>query len=212
MAKRPEAQAIVYIVDDDVNVREGLTALLASVGLRSEAFGSTREFLQRERGGGPSCLILDVRLQGASGLDFQRELAGLQLSIPVVFISAHGDVPMTVKAMQGGAVGFLTKPIHEQELLDTVNIALDRDRASRQQQNDLQDLRNRFEALSPREQEVMAMVTGGLLNKQTAAKIGVSEVTVKVHRHNVMKKLGAKSLPDLVRIADALGIAHKKPF
>ena len=173
-------------------------------------FSSTQEFLQRKRSDEPSCLILDVRLPGASGLDLQRELADAQIKIPIIFISGHGDIPMTVKAMQAGAVGFFTKPVREQDLLDSIHVALERDTARREQERVLLELRTRYETLSPREREVMAMVTAGLLNKQTAGQIGLSEVTVKVHRHNMMKKLGAKSLPELVRIADMLGIEHKK--
>ena len=212
MPERAKAEPVVFIVDDDPDVQKGLQALFDSVGLKSKAFSSTQEFLQHERTTEPSCLILDVRLRGTSGIDFQRELASLNIAIPVIFISAHGDVPMTVKAMQGGAVGFLTKPIREQELLDAVNLALERDAARREQADGLERLRDRFDALTPREQQVMALVTAGLLNKQAAAQMGLSEVTVKVHRHNMMKKLGAKSLPDLVRIADVLGIGQKKAF
>jgi FixJ family two-component response regulator len=201
---------IVFIVDDDEDVRVGLKSLLQSVGIRCEAFSSTREFLQREQPGCPSCLVLDVRLPGASGLDFQAELANSKIAIPVIFISGHGDVPMTVRAMKAGAAGFLTKPIHEQDLLDTINVALQGDAQRRERETGLQVLRARHDTLSPREKEIMAMVTAGMLNKQTAAAVGLSEVTVKVHRHNVMKKLGAKSLPELVRIADMLGIKYKR--
>jgi FixJ family two-component response regulator len=200
----------VFVVDDDHDVREGLKALLDSVGLRCEAFPSTQEFLQHQRPNEASCLVLDVRLPGANGLDFQRELADAQVSMPIIFISGHGDIPMTVKAMRAGAVGFFTKPLHEQDLLDSIHIALERDGARRQQERTLADLRSLYQTLSPRERQVMALVTAGLLNKQAAAEIGLSEVTVKVHRHNMMKKLGAKSLPDLVRIADVLGIGQKE--
>ena len=200
----------MFVVDDDHDVREGLKALLDSLDIRCEVFSSTHEFLQRKRSDEPSCLILDVRLPGASGLDLQRELTDAKIEIPIIFVSGHGDIPMTVKAMQAGAVGFFTKPIHEQDLLDSIHVALERDTARREQERVLLELRTRYETLSPREREVMAMVTAGLLNKQTAGEIGLSEVTVKVHRHNMMKKLGAKSLPELVRIADMLGIEHKK--
>jgi FixJ family two-component response regulator len=200
---------IVFVVDDDNDVREGLKALLDSVEMRCEAFGSTKEFLQRELTDDPSCLILDVRLPGASGIDLQDELTSSQIKIPIIFISGHGDIPMTVKAMKAGAVGFLTKPLHEQELLDSIHIALERDAVRRDKERIHLELQTRYDTLSPREREVMAMVTTGFLNKQTAAEIGLSEVTVKVHRHNVMKKLGAKSLPELVRIADALVIGKK---
>jgi FixJ family two-component response regulator len=201
---------IVFVVDDDNDVREGLKALLNSLDMRCEVFRSTREFLQHKMSEEPSCLILDVRLPGASGLEFQHELAASQIKIPIIFISGHGDIPMTVKAMNAGAVGFFTKPVHEQELLDSIYLALERDAVRRDKERDLLELRTRYEMLSPREREIMAMVTAGFLNKQSAAEVGLSEVTVKVHRHNVMKKLGAKSLPELVRIADALGIEHKK--
>lgn len=200
----------VFVVDDDNDVREGLKALLESVGLRCEVFRSTRDFLQRAPTDEPSCLILDVRLPGASGLDLQQEFAKTNVEIPIIFISGHGDIPMTVRAMRAGAVGFFTKPVHEQELLDSINVALERDTARRDRERALAELRTRYETLSPREREVMAMVTAGFLNKQTAAEVGLSEVTVKVHRHNVMKKLGAKSLPELVRIADILGIELKR--
>ena len=203
-------EPIVFIVDDDNDVREGLKALMDSVNTRCEVFRSTGEFLQRAPTEQPSCLILDVRLPGASGLDLQHELAAAQINIPIIFISGHGDIPMTVKTMKAGAVAFLTKPVHEQELLDSINIALERDVVRRKKECVVNELRARYDMLSPREREVMAMVTSGLMNKQTAAKIGLSEVTVKVHRHNMMKKLGAKSLPELVRIADMLGVEYKK--
>lgn len=209
MAERNEG-SIVFVVDDNNDVREGLKALLNSVDMRCVVFRSTREFLQYKLADEPSCLILDVRLPGTSGLDLQRELADAGIKIPIIFISGHGDIPMTVKAMQAGAVGFFTKPIHEQELLDSIHVALERDTARREQERVLRELRTRYETLSSREREVMAMVTSGLLNKQTADEIGLSEVTVKVHRHNMMKKLGAKSLPELVRIADMLGIKCKR--
>jgi FixJ family two-component response regulator len=205
-----KAAQVVFVVDDDHDVREGLKALLDSVGLRCEAFPSTQEFLQHQRPDGASCLVLDVRLPGANGLDFQRELADAQVSMPIIFISGHGDIPMTVKAMRAGALGFFTKPLHEQDLLDSIHLALERDGARRQRERTLTELRSLYETLSPRERQVMALVTAGLLNKQTAAEIGLSEVTVKVHRHNMMKKLGAKSLPDLVRIADMLGIGQNE--
>jgi len=202
-------EPIVFIVDDDQDVRNGLSALLQSVGLKCESFGSAPDFLRRKPPDGECCLILDVRLPGASGLDFQAELARSHVNIPIIFITGHGDIPMSVRAMKAGAVEFLTKPVREQDLLDAVNVALERDRTRRTQDEATQELRTRFQSLTPREQEVMALVTAGLMNKQAAAEIGVSEVTVKVHRHNVMQKLGAKSLADLVRIADALGIRRK---
>jgi len=201
---------IVYVVDDDADVRDGLKALFESVGLRCEVFGSAAQFLTRSGAEVVSCLVLDVRLPGLSGLDVQAQLAEAQISIPVIFITGHGDIPMTVKAMKAGAVEFLTKPVREQDLLDAVGAALQRDRLRRDREDEMRDLRRRFKALSAREQEIVALVTAGLLNKQIAAELGVSEVTVKVHRHNAMQKLGARSVADLVRMADALGLSWKK--
>jgi len=202
-------EQVVYVVDDDAYVREGLSALLQSVGLKVVTLGSTAEFLAHKRTDGPGCLILDVRLPGLSGLDFQAELAKAQNETPIIFITAHGDIPMTVKAMKAGAVEFLTKPFREQDLLDAVRVALDRDRRRREVQMQTQSLKSRYGALSDREQQVMSLVCTGLMNKQIAAQIGVSEITVKVHRHNVMKKLDARSLADLVRMAEALGISAR---
>ena len=202
--------SIVYVIDDDHHVREGLSNLLRSVGLRVETFGTAHEFLRRKAADVACCLILDVRLPGLSGLDFQDELAKADRNIPIIFVTGHGDIPMTVKAMKAGAVEFLTKPFREQELLDAVRVALDRDRARGEHQKTVADLRARFDSLSPREQEVAALVTAGLMNKQSAARIGISEITVKVHRHNVMRKMGAKSLADLVRMADILQIRRTK--
>jgi FixJ family two-component response regulator len=207
---RSEGNPIVFVVDDDGDVREGLQALLGSIGLRSMTFASTAQFLQRGPPTDVSCLILDVRLPGLGGLDLQAQLAAAKISIPIIFITGHGDIPMTVRAMKAGAIEFLTKPFREQDLLDAVRIALDKDRARWEDDRSTRDLRVRFEALSAREQEIMALVTVGLMNKQVAAKIGLSEVTVKVHRHNIMKKLGAKSLAHLVRISDSLGIPHPR--
>jgi RNA polymerase sigma factor (sigma-70 family) len=202
--------AIVFVVDDNADVRTALKALFDSVGLKTEVFAATSAFLRRVPTQKTSCLILDVRLPGLSGIDFQAELIARRIDIPIIFITGHGDIPMTVKAMRAGAVEFLTKPIREQDLLDAVRIALDRDRTQREERVKSSELRTRFAALSPREQEVMMLVTAGLLNKQIAGQMGVSEVTVKVHRHNVMKKLGAKSLAELVRIADLLGTPRSK--
>ena len=210
MANRSKDNPIVYVVDDEVDVREGLKDLFESVGLEAQVFGSAVEFLSKKLPDEVSCLILDVRLRGVSGLDFQAELAARQIRIPIIFITAYGDIPMSVKAMKAGAVEFLTKPVREQDLLDAVRAALDRDRSRREFDQETQDLRTRFEGLSTRERQIMTLVTSGLMNKQIAGEIGVSEVTVKVHRHNVMKKLGAKSLADLVRIADLLGVSRKR--
>ena len=205
-----KVEQIVYVVDDDVDVREGVSALLQSVGLKVVALSSTVEFLTHKRSEEPSCLILDVRLPGLSGLDFQAELAKAQNEIPIIFITGHGDIPMSVKAMKAGAIEFLTKPFREQDILDAVRVALERDRARHELQIQTQSLRSRYDALSDREQQVMRLVCGGLMNKQVAAEIGVSEVTVKVHRHNLMKKLDAGSLAELVRMADALRIPGRK--
>jgi len=199
-----KSSPVVFVVDDDRDVREGLKTLLESVGLRAQVFASTTEFLQSKRVEDVSCLILDVRLPGLSGLDFQSELSREQIAIPIIFITGYGDIPMTVKAMKAGAVEFLTKPVREQDLLDAVRVALNRDRARRADNERLRDFRARYEALSPREREIMTLVCTGLMNKQVAAKMGVSEVTVKVHRHNLMKKMGVKSLVALVRIADSV--------
>jgi FixJ family two-component response regulator len=204
MQNQSKEDSIVYIVDDDFDVREGLKSLFQSVGLRSQSFGSTADFLRAKLPDETRCLVLDVRLPGLSGLDFQAELAKTQTTIPIVFITGHGDIPMSVKAMKGGAVEFLSKPLREQDLLDAVRVALERDQARRETDMRIHNLRERYNALSSREQQVMRLVCAGLMNKQAAAQIGISEITVKVHRHNVMQKLGAKSLPDLVRMADIL--------
>jgi FixJ family two-component response regulator len=210
MQNRLNGNATVYVVDDDLDVREGLKSLLQSVGLRSQAYGSTTEFLTAKLPDEASCLILDVRLPGLSGLDFQAELARSKTSIPIIFVTGHGDIPMSVKAMKGGAVEFLSKPVREQDLLDAVRIALARDQDRRESDSKARGLRDRYNALSTREQQVMGLVCSGRMNKQAAAEIGISEITVKVHRHNVMKKLGAKSLPDLVRMADLLEVPRAK--
>ena len=210
MYDQSQRAPIVYVVDDDADVREGLQNLFQSVGLRSEVFGSSTALLQSKLADEVSCLVLDVRLPGLSGLDFQAELAKEQIRMPIIFITGHGDIPMSVKAMKAGAVEFLTKPIRELDLLDAVRIALDRDRARRDRERTLQALRARYNSLSPREREVMTLVAAGLMNKQAAAEIGISEVTVKVHRHNIMQKLGARSLAELIRTADILGIPRWK--
>jgi FixJ family two-component response regulator len=206
MPDQAQSGPIIYIIDDDADVREGLQSLLQSVGLKSETFGSTTALLKTKLADEVSCLILDVRLPGLSGLDFQAEVAKEQIKVPIIFITGHADVPMSVKAMKAGAVEFLTKPIREQDLLDAVGVALERDRARRRHENDMQALRASYESLSHREREVMSLVVAGLMNKQAAAEIGISEVTLKVHRHNIMKKLHARSLADLVRMADSLEI------
>jgi FixJ family two-component response regulator len=208
---QPEAQSIVFVVDDDASLREAIKSLLRSVGLEVEVFGTAADFLKHKFPDVPACLVLDIRLPGVSGLDFQAELAKANIHIPIVFITGHGDIPMTVRAMKAGAVEFLTKPFRDQDLLDSVQIALDRDRARRAQDKAVHEVRVHFDALTPREQEVIAFVTAGLMNKQIAAELGVSEITVKVHRGSVMKKMGARSLADLVRMADALGIKRAKP-
>jgi FixJ family two-component response regulator len=195
---------IVLVIDDDPDVREALGDLLQSVNLQSKVFGATREFFRYKLPDRVSCLIVDVRLPGLSGLDFQIELAKAKIDIPIIFITGHGDISMSVQAIRAGAVEFLTKPFRDQDILDAVRTALDRDRKRREHDKRTDNLRIRFGALSPREREVMALVATGLMNKQTAAEIGISEVTVKVHRHNVMKKLAAKSFPELVRMADIL--------
>jgi FixJ family two-component response regulator len=194
----------VFIVDDDTDVRESLQELLESVGLHSQSFGTAQEFLSSVLGEGPSCLILDVRLPGISGLDLQHELKRVRISIPIIFLTAHADVPMSVKAMKSGAVEFLTKPFRHQDLLDAVQRSLTRARILREKERELTELRHRWEGLSVREREVMNLVVRGMLNKQIAAELGASEATVKMHRSQVMKKMQAESLPDLVRMADRL--------
>jgi FixJ family two-component response regulator len=205
-----DTDAMVFVVDDDAPLRESLQNLIRSVGLRVEAFASAQEFLDRPRPEVPGCLVLDVRLPGLSGLDLQKHMAEVDRDIPIIFITGHGDIPMTVQAMKAGAVEFLSKPFRDQELLDAIQQALARDRQAREQRAKIEELRSRYRALTPREREVMALVVAGLLNKQIAGELGTSEASVKVHRQHVMEKMGAGSLAALVRMADRLGIPTPK--
>jgi FixJ family two-component response regulator len=204
------AEAMVFVVDDDVGTRESLKNLIRSIGLRVEVFASAQDFLRSTRPDVPGCLVLDVRLPGLSGLDLQKRMAEVELEIPIVFISGHGDIPMSVRAMKAGAVEFLTKPFREQELLDAIQQALERDRNAREQRAEIAELRSRYRLLTPREREVMALVVTGLLNKQIAGELGTSEASVKVHRQHVMAKMRAGSLAALVRMADRVGIHTPK--
>jgi FixJ family two-component response regulator len=201
-----DADSIVFVIDDDTAIRESLESLIRSVGLHAETFPSTREFLKEKLPEIPSCLVLDVRLPGTSGLNFQRELAEANVHIPVIFITGHGDIPMSVRAMKAGAVEFLTKPFRDQDLLDAIQVGLEKDRGRRAHEAEILTLRQRFERLTPREREVLPWVVTGKLNKQIAAELGTSEATVKVHRSQLMRKMRAQSLADLVRMADKLKI------
>ena len=213
-AARPAAvaeEAMVFVVDDDESMREALRSLFRSVSLKVETFGSAADLLRSKLPDVASCLVLDVRLPGLSGLDFQAELGKANIHIPVIFMTGHGDIPMSVQAMKAGAVDFLTKPFRDQDMLDAVAAALERDRKRRQDEHRVADLRVRLDALTEREREVMGLVTAGLMNKQIAGELGLSEITVKIHRGHVMRKMAARSLADLVRMAEVLGVRRSKP-
>jgi FixJ family two-component response regulator len=211
MTEAFETDAIVFVIDDDPSMRKALSNLFRSVGLRAEVFGSAREWLESKLPEVASCLVLDIRLPGPSGLDFQAELAKTNIQIPIIFMTGHGDIPMTVKAMKAGAVDFLTKPFRDQDMLDAVAVAIERDRTRRKEEKIVAGLRAVFETLTPRERDVLALVASGLMNKQIAAEIGLAEITVKIHRGHLMRKMGARSLADLVRMAEMLGIRRTKP-
>ena len=219
MTERPKSshvpasatEPIVFVVEDDASVRRALSNLFESVGLKVEVFGSASEMLQSKLPDVASCLVLDIRLPGLSGLDFQTELAKANIHIPIIFMTGHGDIPMTVRAMKGGAVDFLTKPFRDQDMLDAVVMAIERDRKRREADKIVATLQALLETLTPREREVLALVSSGLMNKQTAAELGLAEITVKLYRGHIMKKMGARSLADLVRMAETLGIRRAKP-
>ena len=206
MTGEQKTQSVVFVIDDDEFVRQALGSLFRSVGLKVELIGSASEFLHRKLPDVASCLVLDVRLPGLSGLDFQEEMARTNTYIPIIFMTGHGDIPMSVRAMKAGAVEFLTKPFRDQDMLDAVQLALNRDQVRREKEQATFALKAKLDTLTEREREVLALVTSGFMNKQIAARIGVSEITVKVHRGNVTRKMGARSLADLVRMADSLGI------
>jgi FixJ family two-component response regulator len=208
--KSAAAVPTVFIIDDDRGMRQSIQDLVESVGLRAESFATGEEFLKRKRTNDPSCLVLDVRLPQMSGLDFQRQLAETGTQIPIIFVTAHGDVPMSVRALKSGAVEFLTKPFRDQDLLDAIHQALQRDRTAQEQKAEIHDLQGRYHALTRREQEVMTLVVSGMLNKQIASEIGASEATVKIHRGQVMHKMQAGSVVDLVRMADKLKLSPRK--
>jgi FixJ family two-component response regulator len=205
-----DEQPIVFVIDDDPSVREALDSLLRSVALKVQLFGSTQEYLNTERPNAPGCIVLDVRLPGRSGLDFQHDLARSGIHLPIIFITGHGDIPMSARAFKAGAIEFLTKPFRDQEFLDAVMLGIGQDRVRRKNKSDSVELQNCFESLTPREREVMAGIAAGRLNKQVAAELKLSEATVKVHRGNVMRKMGATSLADLVRKADKLQASTEK--
>ena len=211
MTEAFETDAIVFVIDDDPSMRKALTNLFRSVGLRAEVFGSAREWLESKLPEVASCLVLDIRLPGPSGLDFQAELAKANIQIPIIFMTGHGDIPMTVKAMKAGAIDFLTKPFRDQDMLDAVAVAIERDGTRRKEEKIVAELRAVFETLTTRERDVLALVASGLMNKQIAAEIGLAEITVKIHRGHLMRKMGARSLADLVRMAEMLGIRRTKP-
>ena len=211
MKKQPSIESAVFVIDDDASVRNSLKSLFESVGLHVRLFGSADAFLQNERPDVPCCLVLDVRLPGLSGIEFQTELIRTGTDVPIIFMTGHGDIPMTVQAMKAGAVEFLTKPCRDQALLDAVRLAIEEHRARRKEKKYVGALRDQFALLTAREKEVAGLVTAGLLNKQIAAELGISEVTVKMHRGNIMRKMQAHSLADLVRMADLLGVGRSKP-
>jgi FixJ family two-component response regulator len=204
-------EPLVFIVEDDESIRRALSNLFRSVGLEVQLFGSASEMLQGQLPDVASCLVLDIRLPGLSGLDFQAELAKANIQIPIIFMTGHGDIPMSVRAMKGGAVDFLTKPFRDQDMLDAVTVAIERDRRRRETDKIVANLQTHFESLTPREREILALVSSGLMNKQIAAELGLAEITVKIHRGHIMKKMGAKSLADLLRKAETLGIHRGKP-
>ena len=208
---QPALEPMVFVIDDDVSMRRALTNLFQSVGLKVEAFGSAPELMKTRLPEVASCLVLDIRLPGLSGLDLQTELAKANIHIPIIFITGHGDIPMTVRAMKGGAVDFLTKPFRDQDLLDAVRTAIERDRKRREVEKTVSNLQALFDTLSPREREVLAFVASGLMNKQIAAELGLAEITVKIYRGHIMRKMHAKSLAELIRMTEALGIRPEKP-